>query len=531
MQVNPTCQGAFSKHPGRAGRLSVCTRAQRQGTRDQLDPTWHWLHSGRKKIRSRNTAIICPSNTLKLRFFLPSESLSHRLHPIFSIVAKDPSPAQFHPHRVAMTSKPAWQRLGLKLKSTNGNSGIGVGQQPDADTQPVDRHSTSASTDSATKKRKLSDSQPASASDKKLSTTSHSQNASSIKKQRTGDDQKATDRPPSTLPAVKKKKSVTFGDTPTKNGYSKTLSNDITPPQTLDHQPTTQKGKTQSKSKGPTKKQKQQPAYDIKPALLYLRHWGSSRDSWKFNKNHQSALIKHAFDITNEGIPATDIDIFYQYISDLKGQTRTRLREMALAIRLKDQRDGVSAFPAGMKNASAKQEKYDSIIADYWTSPQVRKRKSFCETDFLDSSDDEDPIIKRVIKRLRAEMIIDELSDGEQTDVSTTSSKSSSSVTKGTSASARNSMDVDGGKKLKLNDGTGKRRRKLRTATEDSSDSDLSSDSDSDTSSSGSSSDDSDSEEDEPQGNGYGSDSSSSSSSSSEGEDDSGSESDDEDEL
>ncbi|KAH7149635.1 hypothetical protein B0J13DRAFT_621473 [Dactylonectria estremocensis] len=309
---------------------------------------------------------------------------------------------------------------------------------------------------------------------------------------------------------LKNRKSVTFADAPSKNGNP----NDTKPDSTAT---------PQKKSKGPSKKQKPPASTDLKPALEYLRLWKTARTSWKFNKNHQSTLIKHVFDA--DAIPTADIDAFYEYIKDLKGMVRMRLRESALEVRTKDRSQGGAAFPEGTVDLDATQGRYETILAKFLQSQQVgSKRKLFHEEEYLSDSDSDDEIIiQRLVKRMRAELVIEELSDGADTEMSTTSSTSSRTIASGDNATP------NAGKRMKLNDGTGKRRRKLRTNMDDSdssssssdssSDSESDSNSDSGTSSSGSSSSSSDESSDDDEADNRQDDDETSSSSSSSSDD------------
>ncbi|CAM1500980.1 Fc.00g101420.m01.CDS01 [Cosmosporella sp. VM-42] len=381
---------------------------------------------------------------------------------------------------------PAWKRLGLKLKQPAAASEPAIG----GPTGGVGHPSSSPG------KRKL-DAPPA---------ANYSQVA---KRPRTDEAQTTPGR--NGQGQLRKQKSVTFADAPT--NYAHTPA----PPK---------------KSKGPAKKKQPPPTTDLKPALEYLRLWKTARDSWKFNKNHQAALIKHVFDAN--GIPAADIETFYDYIQDLKGFIRMRLRETALEIRTKDQSDGKSGFPEGTKDVDTIQERYETILTRFLDAQQAgQKRKGYSEAEYLSTSEDGKLIIQRLVKRLRAELVLDELSESGESGQTETSTTSSSTET--IAASENNTTTTsDADKRVKeFNDGTGKRRRKLRTANMDSS-SESESEDDSDTSSSGSSSSDESSDDDEEeeeattqQGNGYETTSSSSSSSSEEGSDDeSGDESD-----
>ncbi|KAF4595138.1 proteasome subunit alpha type 6 [Ophiocordyceps camponoti-floridani] len=251
---------------------------------------------------------------------------------------------------------------------------------------------------------------------------------------------------------------------------------------------------------------------DLAPALEYLRSWKQSHASWKFNKNHQSTLIKHALD--PDGIPAADVDTFYAYIRDLKGFVRIRLREAAMEVRTQDRS---STFPTGTADLAAKQVSYEKLLKDLLqTRTSSQKRKEFDEAEFVANSQDFDAVIRRVVKRMRAEMIIEELSDGERTDDSRTTQSSSATVA---SSDSNIRQNASGAKQTKM-DGGIRRRRKLRTNVQDSSSSESEDDDDSDSSSSSSdsSSDDSDDEAEAEPADGYESSSSSSSSSSSEDE-------------
>ncbi|KAK7423148.1 hypothetical protein QQX98_001224 [Neonectria punicea] len=321
---------------------------------------------------------------------------------------------------------------------------------------------------------------------------------------------------------LKKRKFVTFADAAPKDDKNNSKNNKSTASNTKSSDTTT----PQRKSKGPAKKVRTTAPADLKPALEYLRLWQTARASWKFNKNHQSVLIKHVFDA--DRIPAADIDAFYDYISDLKGLVRMRLREAALEIRTKDRSQGGAAFPEGTADIDAAQERYETILAKFLQSQQVgAKRKAFAEAEYLSDSDDEDDIIiQRLVKRMRAELVLDELSDGTDTDMSTTSSSSSRTIA-ASDTNTTTGTNID--KRMKLNDGTGKRRRKLRVNMDDSdstssSESESEADSDSDTSSSGSSSSssgDSSSDDDDDAQNQRDNDETSSSSSSSSSEADS----------
>lgn len=337
---------------------------------------------------------------------------------------------------------------------------------------------------------------------KKDSTSSRSASSSTPSKSNLAESASSKNAPSS---STKPKKSVSFGDTPSKD--TDTGSS-----------PTSTK---QTPSKKQQKKQKQlqqAQAADVTPALEYLRQWKASRDSWKFSKNLQSTLIKHIFEA--DVIPAADSDIFYEYIRDLRGLVRDRLRQTAMEIRAQDVSAGTSGFPDDTMDVDSCQETYDSILADVLRRKQEQrlklqqrqqsppqtspKRKYFCETQYLSDNQDPDAVLRRLVKRMRAELVIDELSDGGDT----TESSSSSGKTMNGSTATTATTATNGDNTKQLPSGAvvppavaGKRRRKLRVNMDDSS-SESDSDSDSDTSSSGtsssgSSSSDSDSDDEE----------------------------------
>lgn len=303
-------------------------------------------------------------------------------------------------------------------------------------------------------------------------------------------------------------------------------------------------GPKKPKTKKPPKPQVPKQPFDFAPVLEYLRTWRKARDSWKFNKNHQTLLIKHLYN--SDAIPASDIDAFYLYIQDIKGGSRKRLVEQAEEIRKKDMEAGAKGFPEGTKSPEEKQKQYEDMLAELLRKKAEVKdsgrpvtgasKRSFDEVEFVLRTVDKE-VQQRVVKRMRAETIIDELESsdsGESTAVSssTSTNKTSSRVSVPVAtADAKAASGMDGAKQK------AKRRKKLRTADADSSsDSDSSDSSDSDSEAAGSapahgnggnsssSSSSSDSESDEEMDNGNGPEdagSSSSSSSSSESGDDS----------
>ena len=56
------------------------------------------------------------------------------------------------------------------------------------------------------------------------------------------------------------------------------------------------------------------------PALDYLQQWKHARESWKFQKNRQTYLLKHAFD--SKKVPKSAFAILADYVRDLSGHAR-----------------------------------------------------------------------------------------------------------------------------------------------------------------------------------------------------------------
>ncbi|KAI1301988.1 hypothetical protein F5Y03DRAFT_385617 [Xylaria venustula] len=295
----------------------------------------------------------------------------------------------------------------------------------------------------------------------------------------------------------------------------------------------------------PAKPIKKSAPVNLEPALAYLRSWHTERATggWKFNKNHQTKLLEQVFAGADETtIPAVDINVFYEYIRGLQGGVRTRLRELANGVKTQDMEAGAASFAPGKitEMAERKQKEYEEVIRAFLGQARTpEKKRRFDEVEYVLRTTDME-MQRRVVKRMRAEMVLDELSETDASEVTTTSTTTTTTTTSGESTSTEkgNPPGRDDGqgsdKRLQLNDGPQqrtKRKRKLRTAAvedDTSSESESESESDADTSSSGSSSSsDSDSDSDSGEGTpGSGanqdtSSSSSSSSSSSESESDS----------
>ncbi|KAK3325907.1 hypothetical protein B0H66DRAFT_549744 [Apodospora peruviana] len=402
---------------------------------------------------------------------------------------------------------PAWKRLGLKLKGpASGDDPASSPSSGNASGTP--NHSTQASQNG----RQSLNASPASALKRKQQGSVQTPN-----KRFRPDEQQTPATNESTL---RRQKSVTFAED-TK--------------ETVKPKPAKAK-KPKKKEKTPKKiPEAPGPEFSLEPALSYLRQWDTDRESWKFNKNHQTLLIKYLFDANK--VPSSDISVFYRYIRDLKGAVRSRLRETAEEIKKKDMEEGVAAFPSSMKDKETRQKEYEAAISAFLqqkhqangggsSSTNANGKRTFDEVELVLRI--ATPEVKqRLLKRIRAEMVLDELSDSEST--------TSTDTTTTTTTSSAMSLSSDFGRRevaaaptggsdesraaVKTNDGPqqpAKRRRlrNRRTGIDDD-------DSSSDESSSDEDSDSSDDDEEEERDTLDDADDSSSSSSSDDDSDDS----------
>ncbi|KAI4862046.1 hypothetical protein F4820DRAFT_431637 [Hypoxylon rubiginosum] len=406
---------------------------------------------------------------------------------------------------------PAWKRLGLKLKAAPDEQSQNATLYPStaAPLVPNHRRENPAGPIDTNAKRKSSGVPALDRSAKRAKTDAPQNQTTPIR-------------------TPKKAKSVSFAVDSTQGAGSPAAANG-TQPSTKRKQPSTKKSVP-----APAKPLKKQAPVNLEPALAYLRQWHTSKDTWKFNKNHQTRLLEQVF-ADETTIPAADIHVFYEYIRGLKGAVRSRLRELASGTKALDMEQGPEGFPAsGKEMAERKQREYQEVIAAFLGQPRTPGKRRFEEIDYVLRTADME-MQRRVVKRMRCEMVLDELSDSETETASTTTATTTSTENENSAAGdledGANGVATDGGEdtlRLRLNDGPQqrlKRKRKVRTAVvdeESSSESDSSSssggESDSDAGSS-SSSDESDDEVVQPQLLANEVDSSSSSSSSSEDSD------------
>ncbi|RDL37519.1 Uncharacterized protein BP5553_04952 [Venustampulla echinocandica] len=244
-----------------------------------------------------------------------------------------------------------------------------------------------------------------------------------------------------------------------------------------------------------------------RPFLAYLRLYSDSREKWKFNKNHQNHLLKHLFDI--DSVPSEYETLIYSYVRGLRGGVRTRLRDSALAIKIKDQEEGAAGFPENMADRDARQIEYEVAMKEYVATMMAVEAPSNIgyEEGILGNLSDA-AMPTRTAKRMRAERVLAELgAAGDEAGVDG-GSKADEAV-----------PEDENQKRIRMNDGSSQkvsRKRKQRTAAADG---DSSSEDDSSSSDESSSEDDSTTEVDDGDDT-----SSSSSSSSSSGSDSSDSE-------
>ena len=159
-----------------------------------------------------------------------------------------------------------------------------------------------------------------------------------------------------------------------------------------------------AKAKKPSKIIKP-PTTSSRPFLQYLKQYCESRDSWKFNKNHQNHLLKNAFN--HHVVPSDHVHFLYEYVKGLQGGVRTRLRDTALEIKVKDQEAGPGGFPESMVHPEKRQREYDVAMEEYvatMTAANAPEEMGYEEGILLGLSDK--AMEGRVTKRVRTERIL-----------------------------------------------------------------------------------------------------------------------------
>jgi len=364
---------------------------------------------------------------------------------------------------------PAWKRLGLKLKFPASASGGSAQANPSVpDSRPA--------TDATPKRKRPFD--------------DHSRR-SSLKKPR----KEELDHDISGEIAYQRRKSVSFAQD------SKPTSAPGTPKAKASAKPngkaTPKTAKKQKpRKKGPPKEDRN-PVLTAEDTLEYLRRWKTSKETWKFSTNHQTHLLQNAFD--SALLPANDIDTLYDYIHGLKGLARRRLLETAREVIKGDK------FPDGTKDVEPKEKEYQDIMSRMLQPNEGpgSKRKYYSEMEFTSTvTSANGTVTSRVVKRMRAEIIIDDLMDTMDGASDLAANKESGN------ANAPAVADANGGKRGTGNDGAaGPPAKRIRASKKrtggDSSSSSSETDGDDDeeddegSSSDTSSSDDSDSDSDD----------------------------------
>ncbi|RKF56862.1 putative proteasome subunit alpha type 6 [Erysiphe neolycopersici] len=146
---------------------------------------------------------------------------------------------------------------------------------------------------------------------------------------------------------------------------------------------------------------------DIPPFLSYLREYHESKETWKFKKNHQTHLLQRIFDI--DRVPSNYAHLIYTYVRGLRGQVRTRLRDAAIAVKVDDREKGMSGFPSELLNPEQRQKEYEAAIEDYISNTTLSHIQQLGHEDSFLSKFEDELMKSRIIRRIRAEMILIEL--------------------------------------------------------------------------------------------------------------------------
>lgn len=289
--------------------------------------------------------------------------------------------------------------------------------------------------------------------------------------------------------ARKRRKSVTFtGETKQEDGNSaKSFADPVAPVEFA--APAVETAGTPSSGGTPTKKEKKAAKAASAPGnatskskkkaatesrgtenreyVRYLEQFAQDKASWKFNKNHQTALLKNIFD--THAIDPSLTPALVDYISGLQGAgPRARLIETATAILQKfAEKDGSADEIEAMNTASARREAYYQAM---WR--EVRKwedagmpRSEYDELQ-LEQMRDEAERGKRAEAILRALPLSESSSQALPHESSSQASPHASRIAKDTAAVPRTAPTA-----------SGQKRKKRVEASSDSSSSDSDSDS------------------------------------------------------
>lgn len=351
---------------------------------------------------------------------------------------------------------PAWKKLGLKLKfakeacdevkglekQVNGTI-YNKSEDHVAPGQKKKRKSTLEQRDKTTSKKQKHDDQPSAAKDADLKTTAEPKATKSKKSKplATAVPEIAQDKP-----KRRAKKSVSFVDgTKETDGADLQLMSD-SEGVTLTAE---QKKAEKRRKKDQRSKASSTPSTSSDRLLEYLSTFHHARAQWKFQKNRETAVLKHALSV--ERIPSSHNQVLAAYLSSLKSAAaKDRVAQAAKKAAEEDRKD-----------ASEQETEYMETVRSYKT--RLPTEDDDAEDDAVETVTDSAQI-KRLERRKRAELVYFAVTGQTIREVVTTSSS-------------------EGAAKPKP-------KRKTRTAVieEDSSSSDSDSEGDSDSSSSASSS-------------------------------------------
>lgn len=389
---------------------------------------------------------------------------------------------------------PAWKRLGLKLKHQQPPSEANTPAvvEKESFVVPARKHkleSTLVENERPSKKRKQKSSEKINATSSEPAPESDPSNAARRKSVSFTQDTKAEDGD-----SVKQLfQAWVNGERAKDSGFDTTAQSAFATPEpprvreTVDanlpeaerkvirsQKEGSEKEGKKGRDKKKVKKQKgakEPTTLDDRPFLRYLKNYCEERETWKFNKNHQNHLIKHAFD--NDTIPSSYTSHLFQYIRGLQGGVRTRLRDAALKVKVEDHEAGVEALPKDMEAREDKQREYEAALSEHIakiTAATCSTSTGYEEGVILGLSDH--VLRRRLAKRLRVEQILRDLDTSSDTGVT----KSKDIATSKAEPSSSQPIQTAQASSAKRG-----RKRKQRTLADDaSSSSDSSSESSSD---------------------------------------------------
>ncbi|KAL5604932.1 hypothetical protein BROUX41_001738 [Berkeleyomyces rouxiae] len=311
---------------------------------------------------------------------------------------------------------PAWKRLGLKLKGASGSE-----SSPAPSSAPTPASAVSSSPTPPAKRKydsaTGSNNTPLRSS---LKTHDYSTTDSGFKKPRHDSNYGNSE-----THASNRYKSVSFSADTTLESHTGAGNTQTLTPAKKPKKLKTKKSKTAG-SNATTSGHSM--TTDITPSLEYLRLWKTNRTGWKFNKNHQTLLIKYVYD--GSVVPSRDMTTFYEYIRDIQGYARVRLLNVARSIQQADMEHvtgeaplpGTAPTPPTAAQMAAN-VKYHVRLAECMRGLTVQTSKDGVK--HIDESQieaDQDAIsnsegaamVKRIIKRMRAEGIIAELAENTE---------------------------------------------------------------------------------------------------------------------